>query len=93
MPPYGGRVSRWVTSPFYRGVASNETELIRSPEGRSAPPRVGPLPSSEAEARCAIEGSGGGASSEAEIAPRVRGGFGWAAPWSQAVGGARSGPL
>ena len=36
MPPYGGRVSGWVTSPFCRGVASSEMELIRSPEGRSA---------------------------------------------------------
>ena len=36
-------------------------------------PRLGPLPSSEAEMWCAIEGLGGEASSEAEIALRVRG--------------------
>ena len=36
-------------------------------------PRVGPLPSSEAEMWCVVEGLGGEASSEAEIALRVRG--------------------
>ena len=36
-------------------------------------PRVGPLPSSEAEMRFAVEGLGGEASSEAEIVLRVRG--------------------
>ena len=36
-------------------------------------PRVGPLPSSKAEMWCAVEGLGGEASSEAEIALRVRG--------------------
>ena len=45
---------------------------------RSAPPRVGSLPSSEAETRGAVEGLDGASSSEAEIAPRVRGGCGWA---------------
>ena len=35
-------------------------------------PRVGPLPSSAAEMWCAVEGLGGEASSEAEIALRVR---------------------
>ena len=37
---------------------------------------VGPLPSSEAELGCAVEGLGGEASSEAEIAMWIRGG-----PW------------
>ena len=37
-------------------------------------PRVGPLPSSEAEVWCAVDGLGGEVSSEAEIALRVRGG-------------------
>ena len=45
---------------------SAEAELACSP-------RVGPLPSSKAEMWCAVEGLGGEASSEAEIALRVRG--------------------
>ena len=48
-------------------VASSEAEL-------ACFPRVGPLPSSEAESQCAVEGLGGEVSSEAEMAPRVRGG-------------------
>ena len=46
---------------------------------RSARSRAGSLPSSEAEARGAVEGSGGEPSSEAEITPLVRGGHRWAA--------------
>ena len=42
--------------------------------------------------RSAIEGLGGEASSEAEIAPRVRGGFGRAVPQSWAVNWASLGP-
>ena len=79
MPPSDGQVSRWVTSSVRRGVASGEAEL-------DCLPRVGPLPSSEAEMWCAVEGLDGEASSEAEIAPRVRGGLKWAVPWSWAVG-------
>ena len=37
-------------------------------------PRVGPLPSSEAEVWCAVDGLGGEVSSEAEIVLWVRGG-------------------
>jgi len=43
--------------------------------------------------RGAIEGLGGEASSEAEIAPQVRGGSGWAVPRSWAVDRIRIGPL
>ena len=43
---------------------SNEAEL-------ACFPRVGPLPSSEAEMQCTAGGLGGEASSEAEIASRV----------------------
>ena len=74
--------------------------LVPSAEGEprarwswSALPRVGLLPSSEAEMWGAVEGLGAEASSEAEIAPRVRGGFGWAVPRSWAVGRLRIGPL
>ena len=67
MPLSVGRVSRWVASSLCQGVASSEAELACSP-------RVGILPSSEAEMWCAVEGLGGEASSEAEIAPRARGG-------------------
>ena len=55
-------------------------EILNSPN--LAFPRVGPLPSSEAEMRGAVEGSSGGASSEEEIAPRVRGGFERVVLWS-----------
>ena len=58
--------------------------MIRPSEGRLVtferdrddplPPRIDSLPSSEAEARGAVEGFGGDPSSEAEITPRVRGG-------------------
>ena len=81
-----GWVSRWVASSICRGVASSEAEFppSRGPaegsvEGVSSEaelayfPRVGPLPSSEAEMRCTAGGLGREASSEAEIVPRVRG--------------------
>jgi len=64
MTSYGGRVSGMAVCPSCRGVASSETESIRSPS----------LLSSKAEMRGAVEGLGGEPSSEAEIAPRVRGG-------------------
>ena len=81
MPPYGGRVSGRAVCPFRRGVASSEAETFCFPE-------AGSLPSSEAEARGAVEGFGGEPSSEAEITPRVRGGCEraalstWAACWA-----------
>ena len=65
MTPYGGLVSRKAVCPSCRGVASSETESIRSLS----------LPSSEAEMRGAVEGLGREPSSEAEIALRVRGGL------------------
>ena len=49
-------------------------------------PRVGLLPSSEAEMQRTTGGLGGEASSEAEIVLRVRGGLEWAVPRSWAVG-------
>ena len=79
MPSYGGRVIGRAVCLFCRGVASSEAEMIRPSEGRrarrrrSASPRVGSLPSGEAEARGAVEGFGGEPSSEAEITPRVGG--------------------
>src|SRR6185312_4039197 len=47
----------------------------RARRSRSAFSRVGSLPSSEVEARGAVEGLGGEPSREAEIALRVRGGL------------------
>ena len=67
MPLSVGQVSGWVASSICRGVASSEAEM-------ACLPRVGPLPSSEEERWCTVEGLGGEVSSEAEIAPRVRGG-------------------
>ena len=75
-------VSRWVASSICRGVASSEAELAYLPRVGLLPsseaefaclPRLGPLPSSEAKMWCDVEGLGGEASSEAEIAPWVRG--------------------
>ena len=62
--------------------------LISLGHRRSAFSRAGSLPSSEAEARGAVEGFDREPSSEAEITPRVRGGCGravlrtWAACWA-----------
>ena len=56
-------------------------------------PRVGLLPSSEAEMVRAVEGLGGEVWSEVEIAPRVQGGLGWAVPRSRAMGPVRIGLL
>ena len=67
MPLSVGQVSRWVASSICRGVASSEAESACSP-------RVGPLPLSEAEVRCVVEGLGGEDSSEVEVTLRVRGG-------------------
>ena len=88
MPPYGGRSSGKAVCPLCRGEASSEAEMSYLLEG-------GSLPSSETEMSCPLEGRfatlerGGDAgrsrgsrwepSSEAEIAPWVRGGCGWAA--------------
>ena len=36
MPFPDGQVSWWIVNSVSRGVASRETELVRSPEGRSA---------------------------------------------------------
>ena len=83
MPLSVRQVGRWIASSICRGVASSEVELACHPRVGPLPsskaefaclPRVGPLPSSEAEMWCAVEGLGGEASSEAEIAPWVRGG-------------------
>ena len=71
MPPYGGLVGGW---PFVFSVEG----WPRARRSRSACSRVGSLPSSEAETWGAVEGLGGEPSSEAEIAPRVRGGCEWA---------------
>ena len=69
-------MGRWIVNSVSHGVASSEAELVLSLEGST-------LPSSEAEVRFAVEGLGEGASSEAEIVSRVRGGvFGWAVPQS-----------
>ena len=46
----------------------------RARRSRPVLPRVGSLPSSEAEMQDTVEGLGGEPSSEAEIAPWVRGG-------------------
>ena len=73
--PLRGGLERGGDDSPLRGLGSlpsSEAEMIRPFEGRS-------LPSSEAEARGAVEGFGREPSSEAEITPRVRGGFGWAA--------------
>ena len=79
MPLSVGRVSRWVASSICQGVASSEAEM-------ACLPRVGPLPSSEAEMWRVVEGLGGEVSSEAEMAPRVRGGSNGlhceAGPWA-----------
>ena len=83
MPPYDGRLSGRVVCPLRQGVASSETEMIRPVRGlvrcprarrrRFASPRVGSLPSSEAETRGAIEGLDGEPSSETEITPGSEG--------------------
>ena len=100
-----GRVSRWVASSICRGVASSEAKFLpsRGPaegsvegisnEAESAYfPRVGPLPSSEAELRCAAGGLSREVLSEPEIALRVWGGLGWAVPRSWVVNWASLGP-
>ena len=66
-------------------LSRGQARYPRARRRRSAPPRVGSLPSSEAETWGAVEGLGGEPSSEAEIAPRVRGGCGWAALCSWAA--------
>ena len=84
MLSYGKRLSGGAVCPLRRGVASSEAEISYPLEG-------GSLPSSEAEMFCPLEGRfatlerGGDArrslgspwepSSEAETAPRVRGGM------------------
>ena len=80
-------VSRWVACsvcqgwprarrsfPPSRGPAEGPAEGVSNEAELACFPRVGFLPSSEAEMWCAVEGLGGEASSEAEIALRVRGG-------------------
>ena len=77
-----GSLERGGVGPFSRG-------LVRYPRARQswfATPRVGSLPSSEAEVRGVVEGLGRETLSEAEIAPRVRGEPGWDVPRSWAVG-------
>ena len=51
-------MGRRIANSVCRGVASSEAEFS--------------LPSSEPELRCAVEGLDGEASSEVEVAPRVR---------------------
>ena len=91
MPPYDGRVSGRAVCPLRRGVASSEAEMSYLLEG-------GSLPSSEAELSCPLEGrfatlercgdtgrsrgSRWEPSSEAEIAPRIRGGCEWVVCWA-----------
>ena len=91
MPPYDGWLSGRAVCPLRRGVASSEAEMGYLLKG-------GSLPSSEGEIVCPLEGRfatlerGGGAgrsrgsrwepSSEAEIAPRIRGGCEWAVCWA-----------
>ena len=65
-----GSLERGGVGPFSRG-------LVRYPRARQswfATPRVGSLPSSEAEVRGVVKDLDRVTSSEAEIAPRVRGG-------------------
>ena len=54
-------------------LSRGQARYPRARRRRSASPRVGSLPSSEAEARGVVEGFDGEPSSEAEITPRVRG--------------------
>ena len=91
MPPYEEWVSGSAVCPLRQGVASSEAEMSYLLEG-------GSLPSSKAGMICPLEGRfatlerGGDAgrsrgsrwepSSEAEIAPRVRGGRRWAECWT-----------
>ena len=70
------------------GVDPPSPGLARYPRARRswrASPRVGSLLSSEVEVRGAVEGLDRETSSEAEIAPQVRGGCGWAALCTWAV--------
>ena len=69
-PSDPGAMEEWLAlMPPYGGRAS----------GRAVCPFRRGVASSEAETRGAVEGLGGEPSSEVEIAPRVRGGCGWAA--------------
>src|SRR6185312_9041762 len=75
MPPYDGRVSGRAVCPLRRRVASSEAEIFCPLEGRFATLKRG---GDAGRSR----GSRWEPSSEAEIAPRVRGGCEWAACWA-----------
>ena len=91
MPPYDGRVSGRAVCCFRRGVASSETGTIRPARGyvryprarrrRFASPRVGSLPSSEAETRGAVEGLDGSPRARRRSPRGSEGGCEWAACW------------